>query len=79
MAPLLAEYVYVDGREERAGWPEWLGKFEQHVERWLSSGSRFGGLTALSRVTARLDRIAGGMPQWDRHTARARRWRISWR
>ncbi len=74
LAPLLAEYVYalMGAKSARDGW-EWLGKFEQHVERLADSSDPDSvDWTALSRVTARLDRIAGGMPvQWDRHTERA--------
>ncbi len=74
LAPLLAEYVYalMGARDARDGW-EWLGRFEQHIERLADSADPDSvDWAALSRVTARLDRIANGIPvQWDRHTKRA--------
>lgn len=74
LAPLLAEYVYAlqGAKDARDGWG-WLGKLEQHIERLADSADPDSvDWAALSRVTSRLDRIAGGIPvQWDRHTKRA--------
>ena len=74
LAPLLAEYVYalMGAQDARDGWG-WLGRLAEHIEQLADAADPNSvDWAALSRVTARLDRIAGGIPvQWDRHTKRA--------
>lgn len=70
--PLLDEYVaaLIAARDAADGLG-WLDRFVDHVERLTNEADEVDW-NAVSRVTARLDRIAAGLPTvWDRHTKRA--------